>query len=100
MINLEMFGNNVMEFMVTLRSRNTFNDILYDEIYSGLEILVEDWKSKEDIPKQAFISCIYLIDFLAGGSRFYSEEVAEKAEDACNAVNELLEQLEESNGSK
>lgn len=80
--------------MVKLRTDNTFDETLYDEIYDVLDNLVSSWKTQDFIPKSAFISCINLSDFLAGGSRFYSDEVTEKVEDASNAINELIAQLE------
>lgn len=94
MEKLDCFAHQVMDFMVKLRTENIFDDELYDHLYRQLELFVEEWRNQENIPKSAFISCIYLTDFLAGGSRFLSEEDGEKVEDACNAVNELLTSLE------
>ena len=89
------FGNKVMDFLMKLRNENTFDDTLYDEIYDILEKFTETWKTQECIPKNLFLSCIFLTDFLAGGSRFLSEQDSEKVEDACNAIQELFITLED-----
>ncbi|PZG35940.1 hypothetical protein C2D64_02610 [Listeria ivanovii] len=87
MTDLQGFHNKVMNLMVKLRNENIFDDALYDEIFGTLEIFVEEWKTQDSIPKKTFIICLYLIDFLAGGSRFLSEEDNEKLEDAMQYMN-------------
>ena len=89
------FESKVLDFLVKLRNENTFDDMMYDEIYTALEEYTEIWKKQDCIPKRIFLSCICLIDFLAGGSRFLSEQDSEKVEDACNAIQELFITLEE-----
>ena len=95
MENFNDFENKVMNFLVKLRNENTFDDLLYNEIYSNLEKLTEIWKKQDCIPKRLFLSCIYLTDFLSGGSRFLSEQDSETVETACIALEELFVKLEE-----
>jgi hypothetical protein len=52
-------------------------------------------KKQDCIPKRLFLSCIYLTDFLSGGSRFLSKQDSEKVEDACISLQELFDGLEE-----
>jgi len=93
-MGLDVFYTNAMDFFIKLRSANTFDDTLYSEIYTQIETLVEGWKTKDEIPKQAFITCIYLVDTLACGNRFLSDEDQIKVEDASIAVNELITTLD------
>ena len=51
MENFNDFENKVMNFLVKLRNENTFDDLLYNEIYSNLEKLTEIWKKQDCIPK-------------------------------------------------
>ena len=95
MVDSREFQNKVTDFLVKLRNENTFDDRMYNEIYCILKELTEIWKKKDCIPKSFFLSCIYLTDFLAGGSRFLSEQDSEKVEDACNAIHELFTILED-----
>ena len=94
MNDLHKFKIMVMDFLVKLRNENTFDDTLYNEICKILKEMAEVWTKQDSIPKSAFISCIYLTDFLAGGSRFLSEKDSLKVEDACNEVQELLSTLD------
>ncbi|MCP1225380.1 hypothetical protein [Sebaldella sp. S0638] len=95
MVDSREFQNKVIDFLVKLRNENTFDDRMYNEIYCILKELTEIWKKQDCIPKSFFLSCIYLTDSLAGGSRFLSEQDCEKIEDACNAIQELFVALEE-----
>ena len=90
MVNLEDFEVMVIDFLVKLRNENIFDDVLYNEIYNILKELTEALGKQDCIPKKIFLSCIYLIDFLAGGSRFLSEQDSEKVENACNEIQELF----------
>ena len=80
MENFNDFEDKAMNFLVKLRNENTFDDILYNEIYNNLEKLTEIWKKQDCIPKRLFLSCVYLTDFLSGGSRFLSEQTVKKWE--------------------
>jgi hypothetical protein len=94
-VDLDNLHKAVMDFDLELRNENSFNDKLYTTIYHQLEILFEQWKTQDSIPKSAFISCIYMVDILAGGSRFWSDDVCQKAEDAIIAIQKLVTNIDE-----
>ena len=94
MVNLDVLYENVMDFSLKLRNENAFDDKLNAEIFEQLKILFEQWKTQDSIPKSAFISCNYLNDILAGGSRFWSDETCIKAEDSLIAIQELVTSID------
>ena len=94
MVDLEILYTDVMDFILKLRNENTFDDGLYRKIYQQFEFLFKQWETQDNIPKSAFISCIYLVDMLAGSSRFWSDEVCIKAEDAIIAMQELIANID------
>ena len=77
-----------------LRNENSFDEKLWGKIYQQLEILFEQWETQDNIPKPAFIACIHLVDILSGGSRFWSDEVCTKAEDALIVIQEFIANIE------
>ena len=81
-------------FLVKLRTESEFDEVLYREIIETLSVWVEEWTEKKSIPKPAFLLCIDLINSLAGGNRFLSEEDSEKVEDASSEIIELLSELD------
>ena len=95
MADFELLYKMVMEFFLQLRSNNRFDAPLYNEIYQQLSVLVEEWKTQNSIPKLAFVTCAYLVDTLAAGSRFLSNEDCIKVEDASIAINELIASLDD-----
>ena len=86
--------SQVMDFTLKLRNYNSFDDDLYNKIFRQLKILFKEWETAEFIPKSAFVSCLLLLDMLASGSRFWSDEVCIKAEDAVIALHELIADIE------
>jgi hypothetical protein len=97
MVDLDVLYKNVMDFIVKLHCENAFDENLYAEIYQQLETLFKQWETQDNIPKSAFISCAYLLDDLARGSRFWPDEVCRKAENALIAVQELITNIDEHN---
>ena len=94
MVDLDTLYKNVIDFQVKLRCENEFDEKLCKEIYQQLEILFRQWKTQDSIPKSAFISCVYMVDFLSGSSRFWSDEVCIKTEDALIAIEELITNID------
>lgn len=68
--------------MVELRTKNSFNEQLYTEIINYLSENVSRWKSNGAILIADAVPMFHLIDELSGGSRFWSEEVQLRVEDA------------------
>ena len=90
MVNLDALSKNTMNFVMALRCENKFDEKMWTAIHEELEILFEQWETQNNIPKQAFISCVHLVGFLAGGNRFWSDDVCVKAEDALISIQELI----------
>ena len=90
MVDLEALYKSVMDFALKLRNENAFDDKLYNEIHQQFETLFKQWETQGSIPKSAFISCLYFVDELASGNRFWSDDVCIKVEDAHIAMQELI----------
>ena len=90
MVDLDTLYKMVMEFDLKLRNENTFDEKLYGGIYQQFEVLFKQWETQDNIPKSAFISCVYMIDMLAGDNRFWSDDVCTKVEDALIAMQKLI----------
>lgn len=95
MRDLDVLYKNVMAFILKLRCENAFDEKLYAEIYKQLEILFKQWEAQNSIPKLAFVSYAYLLDDLACGNRFWSDEVCRKVEDAHAAIQLLMTDIDE-----
>jgi len=95
MVDLDSLYENVMDFSLKLRCENVFDDTLYAVISEQFEALVEEWKTKENIPKYGFITFVYMLDRLSieSGSRFMSADNVIKLENAHIAMQELYESL-------
>ena len=93
MIDLNVLYKNVMEFSLKLREKS-FDEELYAQIYQQFQVLFEQWTTQENIPKSAFVSCLYLVDDLAGGNRFWSDDTCRKAEDALIEMQELITSID------
>jgi hypothetical protein len=94
MVELNSLYKNVMEFDLKLRNDNTFDEKLYTDIYQQFETLFKQWETQDFIPKSAFISCVYMVDILAGGNRFWSDDIRTKVEDALIAMQELITNID------
>ena len=81
--------------MVELRCHNSFNEEIYTEITNYLRKHLSEWKSSGFIPIADAVSIFNLIDELSGGSRFWSEEVELRVEDAVLEIQEMISSLEE-----
>lgn len=82
-------------FLLGLRMDDTFGEALFKEIYGYFNNHMEEYKSSGNFPARLVASLFFLIDQLAGGSRFWDEETCIKAEDAEIALQELFAELEE-----
>ena len=81
--------------LVELRCHNSFNEKIYTDIINYLNKHLSEWKSAGSIPVADAVSIFNLIDELSGGSRFWCEEVALRAEDATLEIQEMMGALEE-----
>jgi hypothetical protein len=77
-------------FLVKLRCENTFDETKYLEIKNQILIEMPKWRAQGFILNCDVEVLISLIDQLAGGSRFFSEETAIRVEDACMEIEEII----------
>ena len=68
--------------MIKLRMDNEFDEGEYEKIKNALLEIIPEWKRTGKVDIEDFSVLLDLIQFLAGGSRFWSEEVALRVEDA------------------
>lgn len=87
------FSETVENFLVQLRMDNTFNTDNYAKIKSFLLDKVYEWKTAGSVPVEYVVEIVFLIDQLAGGSRFFDEETAIKVEDACLEIEDIINNL-------
>ena len=87
-----VYGEN--GFLVELRCNNIFHEQLFGEIKTYLHKKEIEWKVAGAIPDA--VAIFNLIDQLAGGNWFWSEETALQAEDAIAELQEIIRSLEES----
>ena len=69
-------------FTIQLRTDNEFDEGEYDKIKNALLGIIPEWKNTGKVNVEDFSVLLDLIQFLAGGSRFWNEEVALRVEDA------------------
>ena len=81
--------------LVELRCHNSFNEKVYMDITTYLHQHLPEWKQTGFIPVADAVSIFNLIDALSGGSRFWCEEVALRAEYATLEIQEMMGALEE-----
>lgn len=81
--------------LVELRCHDSFNEEIYTEITNYLRKHLAEWKSSGFIPIADAVPIFNLIDELSGGSRFWSEEVELRVEDAVLEIQEMINSLEE-----
>lgn len=84
------FSETVENFLVQLRMDSTFNTDNYAKIKSFLLGKVYEWKTTGSVPVEYVVEIVFLIDQLAGGSRFFDEETAIKVEDACLEIEDII----------
>lgn len=80
-------------FLLKLRMDNTFSTDDYEKVKSVLINNVAVWKSKGSVPVRDVVDIVFLVDQLAGGSRFFDEETTIKVEDACIEIEDIINGL-------
>lgn len=80
--------------LVELRCNSSFNEKMYTDIIGYIKENLSGWKSNGCIPVNDAVAIFCLIDDLAGGSRFWSEEVEMRVEDAVIEIQEIISALE------
>ena len=81
------------KFLIKLRTENFFDTADYEELKSALINHVAEWKAIGSVPVRDVVEIVFLIDQLAGGSRFFDEETTIKVEDACIEIEEIINGL-------
>ena len=80
--------------LVELRCKNSFNEQIFLHIKNYLNEHLSEWKANGSIPIADAVSIFSLIDELSGGSRFWSEEVEIRVEDAVLDIQDIISTLE------
>lgn len=81
--------------LVTLRCENYFDDKKYIEIKNILKKLVPLWKTNNCVSISGLLAVVNLIEQIAGGNRYLSDEDSIKLEDACIEIMSILGDLYE-----
>ena len=81
--------------LVELRCHNSFNEKIHTDITNYLYKHLPEWKLTGFMPVADAVPIFSLIDELSGGSRFWSEEVGLRVEDAILEIQEMISSLEE-----
>lgn len=79
--------------LVTLRCENYFDDKKYIEIKNILKKLVPLWKVNNCVSISGLLAIVNLIEYIAGGNRYLSDEDSNKLEDACIEIMDILGEL-------
>jgi len=93
-MNTEGFKNKVMKFMVKLRTENCIDEGLYDSISDDLSSQRVAWEEQGAVPLAIFEVCVDLVNYIAGGNRFLSEDDQERLEDINDEIYGVLMGLE------
>ena len=80
--------------LIELRCNNTFNEQIFADITDYLNEHLSEGKANGSIPVADAVSIFNLIDELAGGNRFLSEEAALRVEDAALEIQDIISELE------
>lgn len=80
--------------LVELRCNSSFNEQIFTDIKNYFNEHLPEWQTSGFIPVTDAVAIFNLIDELAGGSRFWSEEVALRVEDAAFEIQEMIGVLE------
>lgn len=87
----DLINNN--DFVIKLRMDDEFDSESYKSIKDRLKINIGDWKAKGFVPVADVVALVELVDFLAGGSRFWDYATSVKAEDAVTEIKEIVSDL-------
>lgn len=80
--------------LVELRCNSSFNEQIFTDIKNYFNAHLSEWQTSGFIPVADAVAIFNLIDELSGGSRFWSEEVALRVEDATLEIQEIISMLE------
>lgn len=86
-------NDTIDDFLVKLRMDDYFDDELYDLIYKYFSDNIPHYKRENSFPADMLPSLLFMVDQLAGGSRFWDDETVIKAEDAEIKLQELFADL-------
>ena len=89
--NLSKQINDKNGFLVKLRNENCFDEDIYNAIKDTIISDSSIWRMTGSVPLEDVVALAYLIDQLAGGSRFLDEYTADQVEDANLEILRLLD---------
>lgn len=79
--------------LLTFRNDNRLDEEKYNKVKEIIIGFISLWKTKNVIPKKAFLMILELNDTLVGGSRFLNDEETIRVEDASIEIYSLLQDL-------
>lgn len=79
--------------LLTFRNDNRLDEEKYNKVKEIIIGFISIWKTKDVIPKKAFLMILDLDDTLVGGSRFLNDEETIRVEDASIEIYSLLQDL-------
>lgn len=92
--------NNIEELLlgqnsipVQLRQRQGLNREKFKLLTSSIEFLIEEYKSKNTVPKMLALAFVDVTTFFYFNDDWYPPEVQEELEDAANELSALANQL-------
>ena len=89
--NLSKEINDKNGFLVKLRNENYFDADMFKTIKDTIVSDSSKWRMTGSVPLEDVVALAYLIDQLAGGSRFLDEYTADQVEDANLEILRLLD---------
>lgn len=89
--NLSKEINDKNGFLVKLRNENYFDADMFKTIKDTIVSDSSKWRMTGSVPLEDVVALAYLIDQLAGGSRFLAEYTAVQVEDANLEILRLLD---------
>lgn len=78
--------------LMKMRTENEFDEQMFNRIIAILKEYY-DTKEEEGTSDVVMLNCVYLVDALAGGSRFFDEKTTEMVEDAAMELQLFFERL-------
>ncbi len=83
-----IFSDNSL--LLKLRCDNAFDEAEYAEIKDALTESVSEWKNSGHVAVDDFVAVMDLIQEFAGGSRFWSKEVAQRVSYAEMELTDII----------
>lgn len=78
---------------VQLRSRKGLNMDMYNLLVSSIEVVIEEYKNKENVPKRLALAFVDIGTYFYFGDDWYPPKVQEELEDAAHELISMAYQI-------